>query len=272
MADEPTARNRNGTPYAAYLLLWISVIIIFAILYWLLSYVPGHGSDQIAAASDTWHRFLIALYFSVITGATVGYGDVLPLGFSRGLAAFEGILSFILLAVFVSRIASRKQDAAIEGIHSLARDSLFNNFRHGLFIARKDLDTILSKIEQETTLTERDWKNIRTAFRQMHTQIDNVPQLYAVGRSGGVIDEDHEQLVLDSVERSLRRASELILLLESKGTSCRLDVKCMSELESLISVTHHSFKTLFATAFNSENEEAFLEMLSRLDELKSHVS
>lgn len=256
---------------AGYLILWFGVILAFAIMFFYLSYVPGHGSDQIAAVKNPAERFFTALYFSVVTGATVGYGDVLPLGISRGLAALEGILSFVLLAVFVSRIASRKQDAAIKDIHSLARDSLFNNFRHGLFIARKDLDNIVEKVEDGGRLTDRDWKNVRTAFRQMHTQIDNIPQLYAISSSGEKIDEDHEQLVLDSVERSLRRAREVISILEEKGMSCKTDEKCMSELDSLVRESHKSFVTLFANAHNAENDEAFQEMIQRLEELRVHV-
>ena len=257
--------------YVGYFLIWIGLIIAFAGAYFGLSYVPGHGSLAIEAAGDAASRFLTALYFSVITGATVGYGDVLPLGFSRALAAIEGLVSFVLLAMFVSRVASRKQDAAISDIHSLAQDSLFNNFRQELFIARKDLDAILEKVENGDPLVERDWKNVRTAFRQMHTQIDNVPQLYTAGQKGGRIDADHEQLVLDSVERSLRRAREVIVILETKGISCRSDQKCMSELESLVQESHHAFVTLFVAAHNSENDEAFQEMLSRLEELKQHV-
>jgi hypothetical protein len=254
-----------------YLVLWFGVILTFAVMYFYLSFVPGQGSDQIAAVSDPLERFLTALYFSAITGSTVGYGDVLPLGISRGLAALEGVLSFILLAVFVSRIASRKQDAAISDIHLLARDSLFNSFRHGLFIARKDLDIIVQKVESGAVLVERDWKNVRTAFRLMHTQIDNIPQLYATNKKGEQIDEDHEQLVLDSVERSLRRAREVMTILEERGISCKSDQKCMSELNALVQQSHKSFVTIFATAYNSENDEAFQEMIRRLDELKEHI-
>lgn len=252
-----------------YLVLWFALILLFAWLYYLLSFIPGHGSDQIAAIKDPLERFFTALYFSVITGATVGYGDVLPLGFSRALSALEGILSFVLLAVFVSRIASRKQDEAIRDIHLLSRDSLFNNFRHGLFIARKDLDRLIEKIEEGEKLSERDYKNLRTAFRQMQTHINSVPKLYGV--SSGLIDNDHEQLVLDSVERSLRRVREVMEHLDTTQNSCRSDEKCMLELGNIVHATHKAFVTLFKNAYNEENNEAFAEMLCRLDELRTHV-
>jgi hypothetical protein len=263
--------RRVDSSLLKYFLLWLGVIVAFAVCYWFLSYTPGQGPTQLGDIADPWVRFLTALYFSIVTGATVGYGDIVPMGYSRVFAAVESILSFVILAVFVARITSRKQESAIDDIHSLARDSLFNNFRHGLFIARKDLDVVLSKVEGGETLTDRDWKNVRTAFRQMHTQIDNVPQLYSMGMRGGVIDEDHEQLVLDSVERSLRRARETIALFEERGQSCKTDEKCMSELAAVVAEAHHSFRTLYPHAYNAENDEAFQEMLSRLDELKEHV-
>ncbi|MCL9972038.1 MAG: potassium channel family protein [Candidatus Pacebacteria bacterium] len=257
-------------PYSMYLVLWACSVFLFAVAYFFLSYVPGHGITEVTATTDAWSRFLTALYFSTITGATVGYGDILPLGFSRALAALEGIVSFVLLAMFVSRVAARHQDIAIDDIHALSRDSLFNNFRHGLFIARKDLDAIVRKVDEEGALTERDWKNVRTAFRQMHMQVRHVPKLYAT-HQGATVDEDHEQLVLDSVERSLRRARETIELLESRGMSCRTEEKCMAELAALVHTAHHSFVTLFSTAYNAENNEAFAEMLVRLNELRVYV-
>lgn len=252
-----------------YFLAWITLIVAFAVAYWILSYVPGNGPTQLSGISDPFSRFLTAVYFSVVTGATVGYGDIVPLGVSRVFAAVESILSFVLLAIFVSRIASRRQDAAINDIHSLARDSLFNNFRHGLFIARKDLDHLIEKVDAGESLSERDYRNLRTAFRQMQTHINAVPKLY--GATGGLIDNDHEQLVLDSVERSLRRAREAVVKLEDTKNSCRTDEKCMVELGNIVHATHKAFVTLFTNAYNEENNEAFAEMLVCLDELRSHV-
>lgn len=259
----------HAVSHLPFFLIWVGVVLAFAVCYFFLSYIPGHGLIENVPSETVLGRALSALYFSVITGATVGYGDVLPLGFSRALAALEGIVSFVLLAVFVSRVASRQQAEAIRDIHSLSRDSLFNNFRHGLFIARKDLDKLIEKIDLGEHLTERDYKNLRTSFRQMQTQIRNVPQLYAM--SSGTIDEDHEQLVLDSVERSLRRARETVDKLDGTGNSCRADEKCMAEFSTIVHATHTAFVTLFKNAYNSENDEAFAEMLQRLDELRSRV-
>ncbi len=263
---------KEDWPYIRYLALWIAVIVLFAIFYFGMSYVPGNGLSDITPRSNVSHRMSTALYFSVITGTTVGYGDVLPFGYTRALAALEAIVSFVLLATFVTRIASRHQDAAIADLHSLAQDSLFNNFRHGLFIARKDMDKIIEKIAANEPLSERDWKNLRVAFRLINTHVRSVPQLYATGARDGVIDEDHEQLVLDSVERSLRRTHEIVISLENALRSCRSDEKCMAELSGIVHGTDRSFRTLFPYSYNEENSEAFDEMLARLEELRGFVT
>lgn len=48
-----------------------------------------------------------ALYFSLITLATVGYGDIVPVaGVVRMLAAIEAIVGIFYVALLISRLVS----------------------------------------------------------------------------------------------------------------------------------------------------------------------
>ena len=50
---------------------------------------------------------MTALYFSFITLATVGYGDIVPRSdVARGLAIVEGVGGQLFLAVLVARLVS----------------------------------------------------------------------------------------------------------------------------------------------------------------------
>jgi hypothetical protein len=76
--------------------------IFFALGYWVIEQlVPG----SFAAAGD--FSRVAALYFSFVTLATLGYGDIVPhTDVARGLAVVEGVGGQLFLAVMVARLVS----------------------------------------------------------------------------------------------------------------------------------------------------------------------
>lgn len=76
--------------------------IFCALLYWVLEQVrPGTF-----AAPDDFSR-MSAIYFSFVTLATLGYGDIVPRSdVARGLAIVEGVGGQLFLAVLVARLVS----------------------------------------------------------------------------------------------------------------------------------------------------------------------
>lgn len=71
----------------------LATIWYFAVLY------SWHGimlnSSLTASLSD-------ALYFSVVTWTTLGYGDILPVFFSRWVVIFQVMLGYITMALLIS--------------------------------------------------------------------------------------------------------------------------------------------------------------------------
>src|SRR5918994_5978518 len=76
--------------------------IFFVILYWVLEHVePGTF-----AATAEFSR-MSAIYFSFVTLATLGYGDIVPrTDIARGFAIVEGVGGQFFLAVMVARLVS----------------------------------------------------------------------------------------------------------------------------------------------------------------------
>jgi hypothetical protein len=76
--------------------------IFFGLFYWVLEQVaPGTF-----AATGNFSR-MSALYFSFVTLATLGYGDIVPrTDVARGLAIVEGVGGQLFLAVMVARLVS----------------------------------------------------------------------------------------------------------------------------------------------------------------------
>jgi hypothetical protein len=76
--------------------------IFFGLFYWVLEQIwPG----TFAAAGD--FSRMSAIYFSFVTLATLGYGDIVPrIDVARGLAIVEGVGGQLFLAVMVARLVS----------------------------------------------------------------------------------------------------------------------------------------------------------------------
>ena len=76
--------------------------IYFGLFYWVLEQVsPGTFTATAAFSQNS------AIYFSFVTLATLGYGDITPRGdVARGLAIVEGVGGQLFLAVLVARLVS----------------------------------------------------------------------------------------------------------------------------------------------------------------------
>jgi ion channel len=80
--------------------------LLFGVVYWMLDQLwPGSfGGTGSPDKSLDHHR---AIYFSFVTIATLGYGDVVPASeTARGLAILEGVSGQLYLTVLVARLVS----------------------------------------------------------------------------------------------------------------------------------------------------------------------
>lgn len=82
----------------------MSLILVFATLYFFAG-LSFSGEplvfDVNASLWENTKTYLSTLYFSVVTFTTLGYGDLTPVGFTRGLAALEAFIGSFTLALFV---------------------------------------------------------------------------------------------------------------------------------------------------------------------------
>ncbi len=82
----------------------LSVILSSAVLFFFVGIQNG-GEFAAFSLENTLIRnmthFFNALYFSVVTFTTLGYGDISPIGLSRAIAATEAFIGSFTLALFV---------------------------------------------------------------------------------------------------------------------------------------------------------------------------
>jgi len=69
--------------------------------------ILGSGGYRIQSSVSWGLRFTEALYFSCISFTTIGYGDLVPVGMARFVAAVEGLLGVTLVSSFVVALVKR---------------------------------------------------------------------------------------------------------------------------------------------------------------------
>lgn len=259
-------------PYEKLSLVWVFATLLFACAYFVLSFVPDQGPTGVFSQTDLFYRFLDLLYFSIITGTSTGFGDIVPHGVSRIFAALQAISSVVIIALFVAKFVARKQEIALENIHQLSFDSAFHNIRQGLFIARKDLDLVIRKVLLQETLSRKDWRNVYISFHQVQIFLRQIPALYASDNQSLAVETDKEQLLLDAVERSLRRISEALSVFKDAGISLKHEVGALKELRDIVHLTEKVIGSERDKTTDAENKEAFQEVMERAYEIRDAIA
>ena len=86
--------------------IFFGVILFLGWLYYALTpYANGIGSGGEAVANLS---FPDALYFSVVTVSSLGYGDMHPMGFSKFVAAGEVLFGLTIMGIMLAKLTSSR--------------------------------------------------------------------------------------------------------------------------------------------------------------------
>jgi hypothetical protein len=75
--------------------------------------LAANTSNGLTSSSLLKNDFWEALYFSIVTFTTVGYGDLVPIGWGRTVVAIEVLTGLMLTALLIGKIASERQAALL---------------------------------------------------------------------------------------------------------------------------------------------------------------
>jgi hypothetical protein len=103
----------------------------------------------------TLEGLLTAVYFSFITATSVGYGDVVPVGLARVLAAAESAAGLVIFGCLISKLVSRRQEQLVEEIHDVAFEDRLGRVRTNLHLVLSELQTLSGECVPATVSPER---------------------------------------------------------------------------------------------------------------------
>jgi len=225
--------------YQSLFLLWISLAFGFGVAYFLLSNFNAAHGPNIVGEATVLNKFANSLYYSIITATSTGYGDITPQGFSKALASLQSILALFIFAIFVTKLVSHRQDIALRQIHKLSFEDMFHNIREGFYIVRKDFDHIIAEAKEHHALSDEDWANLTTAYRQAQSYLRRIPDFYDEHNRLYTIDVRREELLQDGVRRTMGRTEHMLDTLSAKHVHWVEHNESVEELRELLQVCNH---------------------------------
>lgn len=255
--------------YSAIFSLWIANVAFFAWAYFFLSFLPGQG-PTITPDATYLHKFLESLYFSVITATTTGFGDIVPLGYSRIFAAIEAVNGFFLFAAFVSRALSYRQEIALSEMHKATFNNAFYVMRESLRSIRSDHFRIMEAIQERGTISEFERDTFLVDLQQIAYLCEDIPDFYAVHSDLYVIDRKREALLFGAIQRTLLRLNHLLEAARAAKIELLTRESGCAELQEVVTVIE-SVLPVWERHARASAKQIFSELRATLDYTKKFL-
>ena len=100
----------DAEPIYAALSVYLLAGMLFGVVHWRMEHTwPGSLTDAAARANGAVFSLSTAIYYSFITLATLGYGDIVPRNeMARGVAVLEAIGGQLYVAVLVAKLVGAR--------------------------------------------------------------------------------------------------------------------------------------------------------------------
>ena len=123
--------------------LWMGLIVGCAVLYWAFNAAGIGGLRELDQTTTGLKAVWTAFYFSFVTAASAGFGDVLPLGASRVLAIVEAVGGLLVFGAVISKLVSRRQEEVVDEIHRIAYEDRLERVQTDLHLVLSELQNII---------------------------------------------------------------------------------------------------------------------------------
>jgi hypothetical protein len=125
---------------------WLAINLSCGVLYWLISFAPGHGLRESSQSMGHGAAALLeAIYFSFVTGLSIGFGDIVPVGAVRVLAVIQGGACLLVFGAIISKLVSGRQEELTEEIHRIAFEDRLGRVRTNLHLVVSEMQEISEK-------------------------------------------------------------------------------------------------------------------------------
>jgi hypothetical protein len=199
--------------------LWIISIVLFGMIYFGFTFTNHPITNNNEPLTKDVLGFGNSMYFSFVTAMTIGYNNLVPVGFSKLFVVIEAIFSVAILGVFIAKIIAVKQEEIIHEVEELSFEESTNSAISELYIFRNDAKTVIENIKA-TKKSNNEIKNFEQSLSTFKLALQNIE--HATTKLSSEQKQDSNlriELILNSVNFSLSRMIELLETFDHKKTN-----------------------------------------------------
>jgi len=153
----------------------LTMVIIFSLAYYFIGLIdPANGLSTGQA------DLLTAFYFSIVTFSSLGYGDIVPVGYGRIIAMLEVILGLLFIGTLVSKLVSMRQELLLSRLYHLEYISHFRSIRGEFNSQRRVIENTSLKLfydpddKEHLSEVNSTFKGRSSIFRQIISSLSGL--------------------------------------------------------------------------------------------------
>jgi hypothetical protein len=191
---------------------WLWINLGFGVLYWLVAFVPGQGLRDLEGPVGHGLAALgESVYFSFVTGLSIGFGDVTPVGVVRALAIVEGAACLLVFGCIISKLVSGRQEELTEEIHRIAFEDRLGRVRTNLHLVVAEIQDLVADCGAERLDSDAVVTRFESAAAVFAGELRAVHDL--LYRPQAALEEDVLESILAHLDGGLREFATLLACL-----------------------------------------------------------
>lgn len=199
---------------------WIWMVAGSGFFYWGMTAVSRSALlEQGRPLSPDLHGLLSSLYFSFVTALSIGYGDVVPVGWVRAFAIAEGAAGLLTFGVIVSKLVSKRQEDVTDETLRIAFEDRLGRVRTNLHLVLSDLQAIAALCSSEEARPERVIPRLEGAVAIFEGELRAIHDL--LYRPQITPEEGVLESILAALAASLQELGDLLRCRQAEHASSR---------------------------------------------------
>ncbi len=159
------------------LLAWILFNALCGSVYYIITVnSPQNGLIGFNEASIT--TIFDGVYYSFITAASVGLGDIIPLGASKMITIVQSLIGLLVLTLLISEIIHGEEGDLIKKIHSYSSSGRVKRIRSGFYFFRENVEDTIDKVKRKEIKQTQMQNYINLHLMSLATTLGEIKALY----------------------------------------------------------------------------------------------